>query len=83
MQLVNFEIAPSPHRDVGRGPNLVCLPRRTPGSATLLNRYAGGTLETNKPAACHVLEPRPTNTVEDEDDDEYEDDCANTPPPSS
>jgi hypothetical protein len=25
------------------------------------------------PAVCHVLEPRPTNAVEDEDDDEYED----------
>jgi len=25
-------------------------------------------------AACRVLEPRPTNAVEDEDDDEYEDD---------
>jgi len=24
--------------------------------------------------ACHSLEPRPTNAVEDEDDDEYEDD---------
>jgi hypothetical protein len=28
----------------------------------------------NKPAACHVLEPRPTSAVEDEDDDEYEND---------
>ena len=26
------------------------------------------------PAACRVLEPRPTKAVEDEDDDEYEDD---------
>jgi hypothetical protein len=24
----------------------------------------------NKPAACHVLEPRPTSAVEDEDEDE-------------
>ena len=32
----------------------------------------GLAFERNKPAACHSLEPRPTNAVED--DDEYEDD---------
>ena len=26
----------------------------------------------DKPAACYVLEPRPTKAVENEDDDEYE-----------
>jgi hypothetical protein len=31
------------------------------------------------PAVCRVLEPRPTNAVEDEDDDEYEHDRRRTP----
>ena len=32
----------------------------------------GKPLREDKPAACYVLEPRPTKAVEDEDDDEYE-----------
>jgi len=34
------------------------------------------------PAVGYVLEPRPTNAVENEDDDEYEDDwCSNNGKP--
>jgi hypothetical protein len=31
------------------------------------------------PAAYHILEPRPTNSFEDEDDDEYENEYVQTP----
>jgi hypothetical protein len=31
------------------------------------------------PAAYHILEPGPTNSFEDEDDDEYENEYVQTP----
>jgi len=55
----------------------MCLPHHIPGSATLLNVLDGD----NGPEKIYRrlfydLEPRPTKSLEDEDDDEYEDENA-------
>jgi hypothetical protein len=43
-----------------------CLPRATPGSATLLYLLDEANAESRNTAVGYVLEPRPTNVFEDE-----------------
>jgi hypothetical protein len=50
-----------------------CLSRRIPGSAMLLESLGrANAVRQNMRAVGYALEPRPTNAVEDEDDDEDE-----------